>query len=106
MLATLSLVGQTRISGISGPVADSKDATIPGASGTVTNEATSVSQSGLTNDVGIYAFSLFPVETYSVAVEQADFKKFQRTGNELNVNTPNFVEQSFLTCFDSNNLRR
>ena len=95
MLAALSLVGQTRVSGISGPVADSKDATIPGASGTVTNEATSVSQTRLPNDVGSYAFSSFPMETCTVTVEQAGFKKFQRTGNELKVNTTNFVEQSF-----------
>ena len=74
MLAALSSVGQTNTSGIGGRVADSKDATIPGVTTTVTNEATGLSQTQTPTDVGIYAFSSLPVETYTVRVEQADVR--------------------------------
>ncbi|HEU4432017.1 MAG TPA: carboxypeptidase regulatory-like domain-containing protein, partial [Pyrinomonadaceae bacterium] len=81
-------VAQTSTSRITGRVVDSKQASIPGASVTVTHEATGVSQTQTTTEAGVYAFEALPVGNYTVAVEQTGFKKFQKTGNHLEVNNP------------------
>ncbi len=85
-------VAQTGTSRITGRVADTKQASVPGATVTVTNEATGVSQTQTTTDSGVYAFDSLPVGNYTVTVEQAGFKKFQQTGNVLQVNTPLVVD--------------
>ncbi|HEX6189006.1 MAG TPA: carboxypeptidase regulatory-like domain-containing protein [Pyrinomonadaceae bacterium] len=79
---------QTATSRITGTVTDSTGASVGGANVTVTNEATGVSQSQTTSDAGVYAFGVLPVGTYTVTVERSGFKKFQKTANELTVNTP------------------
>ncbi|MGH9930955.1 MAG: carboxypeptidase regulatory-like domain-containing protein [Pyrinomonadaceae bacterium] len=85
-------LAQTGTSRISGRIVDSKEASIPGASVTVTNEATGVSQTQTTNEAGVYAFASLPVGNYTVTVEQAGFKKFQKTGNALEVGSPLSVD--------------
>ncbi len=85
-------LAQTGTSRISGRVVDSKEASIPGASVTITNEATGVTQTQTTNDAGVYAFASLPVGDYTVTVEQAGFKKFQKTGNALEVGSPLSVD--------------
>jgi hypothetical protein len=85
-------IAQTGTSRISGRVVDSKLAAIVGATVTITNEATGVSQTQTTNDAGLFAFDSLPVEDYTVTVEQTGFKKFQKTGNALQVNTPLSVD--------------
>lgn len=85
-------VAQTGTSRISGRVVDSRLAAIPGATVTVTHEATGVSQTQTTTDAGLFAFDSLPVGDYTVAVEQTGFKKFQKTGNALQVNTPLSVD--------------
>jgi hypothetical protein len=75
-----------------GRVSDAKQASIAGATVTVTNEATGVSQSQTTTEAGVFAFDSLPVGDYSVTVEQSGFKKFQKTGNHLQVNTPLTVD--------------
>src|SRR6185503_5693733 len=83
---------QTSTSRITGRVVDSKQASIAGASVTVTHEATGVSQTQTTTEVGVYAFEALPVGNYTVAVEQTGFKKFLKTGNHLEVNNPLTVD--------------
>ncbi|HEX3183228.1 MAG TPA: carboxypeptidase regulatory-like domain-containing protein, partial [Pyrinomonadaceae bacterium] len=85
-------VAQTSTSRITGRVVDSKQASIAGASVTVTHEATGVSQTQTTTEVGVYAFEALPVGNYTVAVEQTGFKKFLKTGNHLEVNNPLTVD--------------
>src|SRR5262245_7021980 len=85
--ATTTLA-QTSTSRTTGRVVDSKQASIPGATVTITNEATGVSQTQTTTEAGVYAFEALPVGDYTVAVEQNGFKKFQKTGNHLEVNNP------------------
>ena len=85
-------VAQTSTSRITGRVVDSKQASIAGASVTVTHEATGVSQTQTTTEAGVYAFEALPVGNYTVAVEQTGFKKFQKTGNHLEVNNPLTVD--------------
>ncbi|MGI8836451.1 MAG: carboxypeptidase-like regulatory domain-containing protein [Pyrinomonadaceae bacterium] len=54
-------LAQTGTSRISGRVVDTKEASVPGASVTVTNEATGLSQTQTTNECGVYAFASLPV---------------------------------------------
>src|ERR1043166_4032596 len=89
--ATAALA-QTSTSRITGRVADSKQASIAGASVTITNEATGVSQTQTTTEAGVYAFEALPVGNYTVTVEQNGFKKFVKTGNHLEVNNPLTVD--------------
>src|SRR6266699_1396306 len=85
-------LAQTGTSRVSGRVIDSKEAIVAGAAVTVTNEATRVSQTQTTTDAGVYAFASLSVGNYTVSVEQAGFKKSQKTGNKLEVNTPLTVD--------------
>ncbi len=91
-MTALSTVAQSGSSRITGRVGDSKGATLPGASVTVINEATGVSQTQTTTDAGVFSFDSLPVGDYTVSVEQAGFKKFQKTGNVLAVGTPLTVD--------------
>ena len=91
-LTAITTVAQTSTSRITGRVVDTKQASIAGASVTITNEATNVSQTQTTTEAGVYAFEALPVGDYTVAVEQSGFKKFQKTGNHLEVNNPLTVD--------------
>ncbi len=91
-LTALTALGQTSTSRILGRVTDAKDAIVPGATVTITNEATGITQTQNTTDAGVYAFDSLPVGNYTITVEQAGFKKFQKTGNRLEVNTPLTVD--------------
>lgn len=94
LLATSAsvLIAQTGTSRITGRVVDAKQASVAGATVTVTNEATGVSHTQTTTEAGVYSFDSLPVGNYTVTVEQAGFKKFQHTGNQLEVNTPLTVD--------------
>ena len=87
-----SVIAQTSTSRILGRVVDTKQASVPGASVTVTNDATGVSQTQTTTDSGVFAFDSIPVGTYTITVELSGFKKYQKTGANLEVNTPLNVE--------------
>jgi hypothetical protein len=88
----LTAAAQTSTSRITGRVFDAKQASVPGATVTITNEATGVSQTQTTTDAGVYAFDALPVGDYTVAVEITGFKKFLKTGNHLEVNNPLTVD--------------
>ncbi len=94
LLATSAsvLTAQTGTSRITGRVVDAKQDSVAGATVTVTNEATGVSHTQTTTEAGVYSFDSLPVGTYAVTVEQTGFKKFQQTGNQLEVNTPLAVD--------------
>ncbi|MGI8898443.1 MAG: carboxypeptidase regulatory-like domain-containing protein, partial [Pyrinomonadaceae bacterium] len=83
---------QTGTSRITGRVADAKQDSVAGATVAVTNEATGVSHTQTTTEAGVYSFDSLPAGTYTVTVEQAGFKKFQQTGNQLAVSTPLTVD--------------
>ena len=87
-IATATGFAQTSTSRILGRVVDEKRASVAGATVTVTNEATNISQTQTTTQAGVFAFDSLPVGNYTVTVEQSGFKKFQQTGNHLEVNTP------------------
>lgn len=85
-------LAQTSTSRITGRVLDAKQASIAGASVTITSEATGVSHTQTTTEAGVYAFEALPVGNYTVTVEQNGFKKFQKTGNQVEVNSPLTVD--------------
>src|SRR5918993_2119662 len=91
-MSASTLVAQTGTSNIAGRVTDSSGASLAGATITVMNESTGVSHSQATTDAGVYAFEALPVGDYTVTVEHTGFKKFQKTGNQLEVNNPLTVD--------------
>src|SRR5437867_5898266 len=80
----LSLFGQT-FGEITGEVRDAQGAVIPGAEVSVTNIATNVSRSTMSNEAGVYAFPALPPGTYQLRVAKAGFKTTTRTDIELQV---------------------
>jgi hypothetical protein len=91
-VAPIHGLAQTSTSRVTGRVVDAKQASIAGANVTITNEATGVSQTQTTTEAGVYAFEALPVGDYTLTVEQNGFKKFQKTGNHLEVNNPLTVD--------------
>jgi hypothetical protein len=71
---------------ISGTVNDSTGAMVPKATVTLTNTGTNVSRTALTDSSGSYLFTLVPIGTYRLTVEQTGFRKYVRDGIVLNVN--------------------
>ena len=63
-----------------GAVTDSQGALIPGATVTLISASTQQVRSTKTSDSGGYLSSLLPVGAYSVSVEQAGFKRYERKG--------------------------
>jgi hypothetical protein len=80
LAAGLALV-QTRDTGaIFGTVSDVQGAVITNAALHLTSANTGQVRSTKTNDSGDYLFSLLPVGTYSITVEQTGFRRYERTG--------------------------
>jgi hypothetical protein len=71
---------------ISGTVKDATGAIIAKAPVALTNVGTNVSRSVNTSDDGSYLFTLIPIGTYRVTVQQPGFSKYVREGIVLNVN--------------------
>src|SRR6266545_4552148 len=97
LLATLLLsfsaivFGQGTASRVTGTVADEKGAAVPGATVTLTNEATQTTLTTETSGSGTYVFDSIQVGMYTVTVERQGFKKFVSTGNAANINQPTTV---------------
>jgi hypothetical protein len=72
---------------IVGLVKDNSGAAISGATVTITDTDKNVVARTVTTDSnGAYSAPLLPVGHYSVTIESPNFKKFNRTGIEMNVN--------------------
>lgn len=69
-----------------GSVADSQGAVIPTARVMLTNTATGVTRSTVTDANGGFLVSLLPVGSYTVTVEQVGFRKNERRGVILQAN--------------------
>jgi hypothetical protein len=85
VIGSLAVTAQAQnITGrISGAVTDTSGAVIPGAKLTVTNEATQIARNAISDSDGFFTVTNLPPGNYSVAVEQAGFKKAVRAGNVL-----------------------
>src|SRR5262249_2715708 len=74
---------QTIVGRISGVVTDPSGAVVPGATVTVTSEATGQPRTVVTGPSGFYLVTDLPAGDYTVAVEIEGFRKAARTGNSL-----------------------
>ena len=70
-------VAQTFYGGVRGAIRDATGV-VPGAALTLTNEATAVSLTTVTNDVGEYAFPNTPPGVYTLAATLGGYKTFER----------------------------
>jgi len=82
LIATNLMAQSARLSGM---VADSSGARVPGASVVATNTATGVARETVSNELGLYVFEALVPGSYEVRCELAGFKKFVSTGNTLTV---------------------
>ena len=71
---------------IVGTVFDQQGAVIPGAQVTVTDTATGVTSTGVTNKEGYFEVPNLPIGTYNVTVEQPGFDKIVTQAKELQIN--------------------
>ena len=93
LLASASTVfAQADTAQISGFVKDASGAVIPGASVTITNEATRVTRQVQTNESGYYVVSALPPGYYTVEVEAEGFKRTVTTQNKLDASIATQVE--------------
>ena len=79
---------QGTTSRVVGTVADSGGGKVPGATITLTNEATGVSFNTVSNETGSYSFEAVQVGQYTLTVELQGFKKFVSTNNPVNIGDP------------------
>lgn len=91
LFATLQAVSaraQGTTSRVLGRVTDETGAVIPGATVTLTNDATGVSFTTVTTETGNYVFEAVQVGRYTLTLELQGFKKFVTTGNIVAIGSP------------------
>ncbi len=95
LFVCFSLVGSVFAQGttarLTGTITDNSGASIPGATVTLTNEATQTSLTTTTSNNGGYTFDLIQAGVYTVSVEKDGFKKVISTKNVVNINQPTTV---------------
>ncbi len=79
---------QSDTSTITGSIKDASGGNVPNAKIFVRNEGTGVARETVTNDSGIYTVSNIPAGRYTVSVQAAGFKKYEKTGNLLDASLP------------------
>ena len=80
---------QTPSGEISGTVVDSSGLPVPGATITLTNQATNVVRVVQTNEVGLYVISAIPPGTYDLKAELSGFRTVERKGVVVQVGSAN-----------------
>jgi hypothetical protein len=86
LLLPLASWGQQATAQLGGRVTDPSGAVVVGAKVILTNSNTGISRQATTNKDGDYIFTLVPIGSYSVAVEQSKFRKYQQNGITLDIN--------------------
>jgi hypothetical protein len=79
-------VAQQATAQLLGTVKDPTGAVVMGAKVTLTNSNTNISHSTTTNKDGGYLFTLVPIGSYEVTVEQTGFEKYLHKGISLEIN--------------------
>ena len=85
LLSAPTLFAQQTFGSIRGEVKDPQGGALRGAKVTLTNQATGITRSDVTNGTGIYLFGGVDPGTYKVSVEMPGFKSFQTAGNVVNI---------------------
>ena len=88
LLASAGAFAQGTTSRVAGTVTDKSGGVIPGASVTLTSDATAIKLETTTNHSGSYAFEAVQVGRYTVAVELQGFKRFVAPGVPVAIGEP------------------
>jgi len=90
MFAALScgqLFAQMSVTGsVSGTIMDASGAVVPGATVKLTSETTKQVRETKSNGEGLFSFTAMPRDSYTLKVEHAGFKAFERTGIVVSAN--------------------
>jgi hypothetical protein len=92
MLAALlcsagNVSAQVLYGSIVGNVKDQSDASVGGATVTITSKATNQTRTTTTNEAGVYVFSSVPAETYDVKVTMQGFQSVTKSDVTVRINT-------------------
>lgn len=74
LFAAPAVLAQTTAGTVQGTVRDNSQAVIPGAAVTLKNLGTGLEKQAVTNDIGLYQFSIVQVGKYSIQVERQGFQ--------------------------------
>src|ERR1700722_5308153 len=80
-----SLRAQSDRASITGTVRDPSGAVISGVLVTATNLGTSLRETAVTNEQGLYRLQDLPIGEYTVAASKQEFEDYQRTGIHLSI---------------------
>src|SRR5262249_29479573 len=86
LFSVSALWSQTATGRIVGTVSDPTGALIPGASITVTNVNTQITNDTITNEQGLYQAPLLPIGTYTVTANMPGFQKAVTKPEKLEIN--------------------
>src|SRR5438552_1167254 len=89
LAVALNLFGQGFQGGLRGSVGDASGALLPGVEVVLTNEATSLSRTTVTNDSGEYSFAALEPGSYRLHASLAGFKAIDHTA--IRIGTQQFV---------------
>ncbi|MFZ3340545.1 MAG: carboxypeptidase regulatory-like domain-containing protein [Terriglobales bacterium] len=78
--------GQQATAQITGTIQDASHAMVVGAKVTLKNSDTNIARTTTSNKDGSYLFTLIPIGTYELSVEQPGFKTYVRKGITLEIN--------------------
>lgn len=77
---------------LSGTVLDANAAVVPGVSITITNAATNLSRTAVTNAEGRWSVTALPVGSYAISYQKDGFKKASSSGIEVEASVPRSVD--------------
>jgi hypothetical protein len=79
LIAPGAAAGQTGLATVTGIVSDDSGAPVPGITVTVSNQATNITYTGVTNAAGNYIITSVPIGGYVISAELQGFKRIQST---------------------------
>src|SRR5258708_28983956 len=86
MLSSAMFAQMTIAGSISGTVVDPSGSAVPDAKITLTSQSTKETREAATNESGAFGLVAVQPDTYSIKVEHAGFKTFERTGIVVSAN--------------------
>jgi hypothetical protein len=92
-LASIQVFGQGQAGTLLGTVTDSSGAVLPNVTVNITNTATGVTKTSITNDAGAYVFPGIQIGQYNVKATAQGFKAIERNG--VIVNATDRVREDF-----------
>lgn len=86
LFTSLPASAQQATATVNGTVKDPSGALVPGAKVTLKNMGTNIARTIMSGKDGAYSFTLVPIGTYELAVEQSGFDKYLQRGITLQIN--------------------